>query len=200
MRFRILTATVLAAFAASLLAAADDPKGRPSAEEQAQMTAMMKAATPGDAHKRLSGMAGTFDASVKMWMKPGAPPVEGNGVSTNAWALGGRWIEERFDGTFMGMPFTGIGYTGYDNVKKKYVGTWMDNMTTAVMTSTGTADADGKSFTFTSAMDDPMTGKSSTVKEKVTVVDDDHHTLEMWGAAPDGKMFKMMEINYARKK
>ena len=45
-----------------------------------------------------------------------------------------------------------------------------------------------------------MTGKDSPVEEKLTIVDKDHHTLEMWSPGPDGKMFKMMEIKYARKK
>ncbi len=200
MRYRILAATVLIAFTATLTFAADDPKTKPTAQDQAMMAAWMKAMTPGEPHKKLAAMAGTFDTTVKMWMKPGAPPTEGTGVSTNSLALDGRWLEQHFTGTFMGMPFTGIGYTGYDNIKQKYVGTWMDNMTTAVMNTTGAASADGKSYTFTSTMDDPMTGKSTPVKETLTVTDADHQTLEMWGAGPDGKMFKMMEIVYSRKK
>ena len=198
MRSRILAATLVAACTA-MLAFAEDPKPK-AAPGQAEMEAMMKAATPGDAHKKLNPMAGTFNAEVKMWMQPGAPPAGGAGVAENSWALDGRFLEQHFTGNFMGMPFTGMGFTGYDNIKKKYVGTWMDTMTTSMMISTGTANADGKSYTFTSTMDDPMTGKSSPVKETVTIVDDDHHTLEMWGAAPDGKMFKTMEIAYTRKK
>jgi hypothetical protein len=199
MRSRILAATILVAVTATL-AFADDPKTKSAAQQQAEMDAMMKAATPGDAHKKLSPMAGSWTAEVKMWMAPGAPPAAGSGAAENSWALDGRWLEQRFTGNFMGMPFTGVGYTGYDNIKKKYVGTWMDTMTTSMMISDGKADADGKSITFSSTMDDPMTGKTSPVKEKVTVVDADHHMLEMWGAGPDGKMFKMMEINYTRKK
>lgn len=199
MRSRILAATILPLFIASLASAADDPKAK-AAQQQAAMEAMMKAATPGDAHKKLGAMVGTFDTDVKMWMEPGAPPTAGAGVSENTWALDGRFVQQQFNGTFMGMPFHGIGYTGYDNIKKKYIGSWMDNMSTSMMVSTGTPSADGKSITFMSTMDDPMTGKSSPIKETVTVVDDDHHTLEMWGAGPDGKMFKMMEIAYSRKK
>ena len=197
MRYRILAATVLVAVTATL-AFADDPKAQAAADQKAQMDAMMKAATPGEAHKKLGAMVGTFNADVKMFMQPGAPPAVGAGVAENSWALDGRWVEQQFSGTFMNMPFHGIGYTGYDNIKKKYVGTWMDNMTTAMMVSSG--DASGNSITFNSTMDDPMTGKSSPVKEKVTVIDDDHHTLEMWGAGPDGKMYKMMDITYTRKK
>ena len=197
MRYRILATTVLVTVTATL-AFADDPKAQAAADQKAQMEAMMKAATPGDAHKKLGAMVGTFNADVKMFMQPGAPPAVGGGVSENPWALDGRWVEQQFSGTFMNMPFHGIGYTGYDNIKKKYVGTWMDTATTAMMVSTG--DASGNSFTFNSTMDDPMTGKASPVKEKLTVLDDDHHTLEMWGAGPDGKMFKMMDITYTRKK
>jgi hypothetical protein len=38
------------------------------------------------------------------------------------------------------------------------------------------------------------------VNNKVTVLDNDHHIMEMWAPGPDGKAFKMMEISYARKK
>jgi len=196
---RILAATLVAAFTATL-AFAEDPKTKEAADEQAAMMAMMKAGTPGDAHKKLGPMVGTWDAAMKMWMKPGAPPTEASGVSTNTWALDGRWIEQRFAGTFMGMPFNGIGYTGYDNVKKEYIGTWIDNFGTQMMVSNGNLGADGKTYTFTSSMSDPMSGKTMPVQEKVTVVDDDHHVMEMWGPAPDGRMYKMMEITYTRKK
>ncbi len=179
--------------------AQEQPKKEMSAEEKAAMEAMMKAATPGDAHKKLSPMVGTWDAKVKMYPQPGAPAQESSGVSENKWVLGGRWVEQTFSGNFMGMPFSGIGYTGYDNIKKQYVGTWMDSMSTSVMMSSGSPTGD-KTYEFSSIVDDPVSGKSMPVKSKVTVVDDDHHVLEMWGPAPDGKMFKMMEITYSRKK
>ena len=183
----------------SMVAFAQEQK-QMTAEEKAAMEAMMKAATPGDAHKKLAGMAGTWDATVKMYNAPGAPAQVSTGTSENKLVLGGRWVQETFSGNFMGMPFSGIGYTGYDNIKKQYIGTWMDSMSTSLMQSSGTADASGKNFTFNSTMDDPVTGKSVSTKSTVTVSDENHHSMEMWMPAPDGKMFKMMEINYTRKK
>jgi hypothetical protein len=183
----------------SMSALAQDKK-QMSDDEKKAMEAMMKAATPGEAHKKLEKMIGTWDATVKMYGQPGAPAQESTGISEAKSVLGGRWIQETFNGNFMGMPFSGIGYTGYDNMKKQYVGTWMDSMSTSMMTSTGTADATGKTYEFNSTMDDPMTGKSAPVKSKVTVVDDNKHVMEMWAPGPDGKMFKMMEITYTRKK
>ena len=184
----------------TMAALAQDKNQQMSAEERAAMDAMMKAATPGAAHKNLANMVGTWDTTVKMYQAPGAPPQVTTGVSENKLVLGGRWVEENFSGTFMGMPFSGIGYTGYDNIKKQYVGTWMDTMSTSMMQSSGTGDASGKSFQFNSTMDDPVTGKSVSTKSTLTVADENHHTMEMWMPGPDGKMFKMMEINYTRKK
>src|SRR5438105_2533167 len=170
-----------------------------SAEEKAAMEAMMKAGKPGAEHKKLASMVGTWNTTVKMFPQPGAPAQESTGISENKWVLGGRWVQQQFSGTFMGMPFSGIGYTGYDNIKKQYVGTWMDNMSTAVMVSMGTPTGD-KTYEFNAMVDDPMTGKPMPMKETFTVADENHHMMEMWGPAPDGKMYKMMEISYSRKK
>lgn len=174
------------------------PAHMPSPEEMTK--AWAAAGTPGEAHKKLEPMVGSFTVATKMWMDPKKPPEETTGTSESKWVLGGRFVEERVDGTAMGQPFNGIGYTGYDNYKKKYVGAWVDSMGTAIMTTTGTADASGKKFTFWSTIDDVVMKKPTKVKGVVTVVDDDHHTYEMWGTAPDGKMFKSLEIQYTRKK
>jgi Protein of unknown function (DUF1579) len=200
MRLKLSLATaLLCAFTFAALADHDHDKKKP-AMDPAMMETMMKAGTPAEPHKRLDGMAGTWDTKITMWMMPGMDPMTSTGTSTNQWMMGGRYLEQRFTGDFMGMPFEGLGYTGYDNVKKQYWGTWMDNMSTAPMTSTGTVSADGKTWDFIATMSDPMTGKDSQSKEKITVHSADHHTMEMWGPGPDGKDFKMMEIQYTRKK
>jgi len=173
---------------------------KPAMSEKEMMEIWQKMATPGDAHKKLEPFVGSFTAKVKMWMAPGAPPEESEGTSEAKWALGNRYVEQRFEGAFMKQPFSGIGFTGYDNYKKRYVGVWMDSMGTAMMTTTGTADAAGKKFTSSGKMDDPVQKKTTTMKEVMTLVDNDNHHFEMWGPGPDGKMFKTMEITYTRKK
>ena len=169
-------------------------------DEKAIMEAMTKAGTPGEPHKKLEPMVGTFDVKMKMWMDPSKPAEESTGKSENKWVLGNRFVQQSYEGTFMGQPFTGMGYTGYDNITKKYTGTWMDSANTATMNTTGKSDAAGKVMTFTGTMIDPVTGKACKLTEKVTVADNDHHMLEMWGPDPTGKNYKMMEINYTRKK
>src|SRR6266498_23605 len=197
---KILILGLTLALCTSTLFAAESKKKKSAEEMQkAEMEAWMKAATPGEYHKKLDTMVGTWSATVKSWMQPGAPPMESTGTSENQWILGGRWVESKFTGSFMGQPYTGIGYTGYDNIKKRYIGTWMDSMSTSVMMSTGKAGS-GNTYTFTATMPDVMTGKTTTMTEKVKIIDHDHHVFEMWGPGRDGKVYKMMEITYSRKK
>lgn len=203
MKIRLwISAAALAALSFATVATAQQQQQKPpepSAEQKAAMEAMIKAGTPGEAHKKLAPTVGVFDCHLTMWMAPGAPPTESTGVSTNEWVLGGRYVQQKFEGSFMGAPFSGIGYTGYDNVKKQYFGTWMDSGSTAAMHSTGTQD-DANTWTFTGTFVDPVSGKDTPTKTKFTVADNDHHAFEMWGPDEKGTMFRMMEIKYTRKK
>lgn len=207
MKLREWTFAVCAGLAFAGASAAQDPKPadkkpaeKPmSAEEKAAMEAWEKFATPAEGHAKLAGMVGTWDAEVTSFWAPGEP-AKSKGTSENRLVLGGRWVESRFRAEMMGQPFEGLGYTGYDNYKKKYVGTWMDTMSTAVMLTEGNYDASGKKMTSTSTMDDVMTGKPTTVRMVSTIQDDDHHLFEMFGPDPSGKEVKQMEIRYTRRK
>ena len=202
MKLRELTFAACAGLLAAGFAAAQEtkPAAPPamSAEEKAMQDAWMKFATPSEGHRKLEGMAGTWDAEVTTWMGP--QPEKAKGVAENRLVLGGRFLEQRFKGEMMGQPFEGLGYTGYDNHKKKYVGTWMDNMSTAVMVSEGTYDASGKVMTSTATMDDFMTGKKADLRLVSTTISPDEELFEMFGPDPTGKEVKQMEIRYRRRK
>jgi hypothetical protein len=45
-----------------------------------------------------------------------------------------------------------------------------------------------------------MAGKDVNVKEVFKMIDDDHHTMEMYMPTADNKEFKNMEIKFTRKK
>src|SRR5215470_4588351 len=55
---------------------------------------------------------------------------------------GPRWKD-------VGLGIQGMAVEGYDNVKKKFVSSWIDNMGTAIMISEGTYDAGAKTLTYT---------------------------------------------------
>ncbi len=176
------------------------PAAQPPMDEKAAMEMMMKLATPGEAHKKLEVLVGTWSAKNTMWMDPSKPPTVSEGSSEHKWILGGRFLEQRYEGNFMGMPFSGLGYTGYDNFKKKYVGVWMDSAGTSIMNTTGAFEASGKVLRSSARMDDFTTGKVMTVRESLTIVNNNEVRLDMFGPDPKGKEYRMMEIVYTRRK
>lgn len=177
------------------------PATKPAAPSQEEvMKAWTAFMTPGEAHARLAKLAGAWTAKTKSWMDPAQPPEDTTGTCEFRMVLGGRYLEQRFEGTAMGQPFSGIGYTGYDNLKKKYEAYWIDTAGTGMLVLTGSRDASGKKTVYTGSMLDPANGKKVAIRSVDTEVDDDTLLFEMWMSGPDGKMAKTMEMTYTRKK
>ena len=189
-----------ATLAVSLVAPAGAQDKKKAADEKAAMEAWQKAMTPGEGQKKLEPLVGSFDVKVQTWMDPSKPPDESTGTSVNTWVLGDRFVQMKYDGVFLGAPFNGIGYTGFDNVSKKYVSTWMDTASTSVLNMSGSYDKAGKVLTMTGKTDDFTTGKTTTVRSTTTMPSNDEMRWEMFAPGPDGKEVKMMEIVYTRKK
>jgi hypothetical protein len=157
-------------------------------------------ATPGEAHKVLNDKVGKWNMKVKMIMAPGAPAQESPATNEVKWIMDGRYLEDHTEGTFNGMPFHGLGHVGYDNMKKKYVGTWMDNMGTGISMSEGTYDAATKTFNYASEMPDPMQGKYLKGRTTERMIDKDHWVMSTYSPTADGKEYLCMEIDYTRAK
>ena len=176
--------------------AQEPPKMTP--EQMAEMEAFRKAGTPGAQHKALAGMVGNYDMKVRAFYAPGAPPEETAGTATRKMILDGRVLVEDVKGTMMGQPFTGQGTTGYDNVTGKHWSTWMDSMSTGMMLSQGTCDAQG-ACSFTGTYNDPI--KKGPVTSRMTTkwTSPTTEVFEMYGPGPDGKEMKLMEITYTKK-
>ena len=138
---------------------------------------------------------------------PSTPPQESKGTATRKSIMDGRYVVMDVKGK-MQMPgpdgkmketdFIGQGTEGYDNVKKKFVSSWMDNMGTGIMTAEGTYDPSSKSFTYNSDYE-MMPGMKEKVREVVKFGDKDHMMLEYYEDR-GGHETKTMEINYTKKK
>lgn len=174
-------------------------RSRSASEKDMEATraAWQKSMTPGAGHERLVPMVGMWIARTTMSMDPGAPPQISEAVSDHRFILGGRYLEQSYRGTAMGMPFEGRGYTGYDNVKGRYVGTWMDTFGTGFMSSVGVGRPTSKKIDFEAESLDPS-GKRIRFDCKITVQDNDHHTYEMWTKGPGGRRTRVMLVEYSR--
>jgi hypothetical protein len=157
---------------------------------------------PGPEHKLLASLAGTYEAKVKAYFDPTKGPDESTGTMQRKMIMQGRFLQELYDGKAMGQPFYGMGIMGYDKLKKKYTSAWIDTMSTSIMTSLGTYDADKKTFTSVGEDVDPYTGKKMKLRDVFKIVSDKEQLLEMYRgpAEGEGAEFKVLEIHYTRKK
>jgi hypothetical protein len=183
MRHKVLTTMTVAA---ALVVAA-----------QLTVQAQFTPPKPGPEHKVLDPLVGTWNAKVKMWLEPGKEPTTSDGKMTTKWIMDGLFLEQSVDGKFMDMPFKGLGVTGYDPTKKKYVGTWIDSMGPGIMIMEGTYDEKTKTLTTFSDEVDPK-GKKSKFRSSVQIVSADHYVQEMFSTPEGGKEMKMIEIQYTK--
>lgn len=205
-RFLALFA-VAAVAAGSTYALTSQDKGKDAKPASAHtnddpfMAKMIAYGTPGAEHKIFEAKVGKWTDKVTIWMTPGAPAMTGNGTSEYKLVFDGRYIHGTTKGDFDGQPFEGMCALGFDNMKKKYISAWVDNMSTGIMTGEGTYDAATKTFTFTGEGPNFMSDSFQPVKSTEKMTDANTFVGEMWATdTKTGKMFKTMEITSTRTK
>jgi len=111
---------------------------------------------PGEHHKWLQQLVGTWTVESEM-APPGAPAMKATGTDTVR-SIGGRWIisELKSDVPGMGMMHA-VSTLGYDPVKGKYQGTWVDSILDHIWIYSGTLDA-------TPALGDIVTSSKSRTR------------------------------------
>ncbi len=199
----ICLTTALLGLALSVPTFADDTAPKP--DDAQMMASMMEMAKPGDNHKILAASVGTWNYKVKWWMDPKGAPMESTGTTKTRAVMDGRYFISEHEGK-MSMPgadgkpeetaFRGMATEGYDNAKKKFVSTWIDNMGTGIMMMEGTYDPATKSITYIGE-EEPMPGMKMKVKQVIKEIDVDHRVMEFF-EDHGGTDVKMMEIAYAR--
>src|SRR5438105_14737411 len=164
------------------------PGGQPNQQEM--MKQMMELSKLNENHKLLSSLDGNWNYTIKFWMNPdpNAKPEESKGTAVRKSIMDGRFsimdVTGKMempgpDGKKKEMTFKGQGTEGYDNVKKKFVGTWIDSMGTGVMMSEGDYDPATKTFTYTGEIE-VMPGMKQKIREVVKLTDKDHMDFEWY--------------------
>jgi len=126
------------------------------------------------------------------------PPTLATACEPPQGVLGGRVLDEEVNGTMMGMPFSGHGMRGYDNVTGHWWTTWNDSMSTGLMVSDGTCDDQGN-CTFTGSWNDPVTKGKVNARMTTKWTSPTVQVFEMYAPGPDGKEAKMMEMTYTKR-
>ena len=168
------------------------------AQDQDAQKAWMDYMTPGKFHEMMARDNGTWDAAISIWPAPGAQAMTSTGTIVYEMILGGRYQQMTFKGDMMGMPFEGIGTAAYDNVKKKFINTWMDNMGTGIMYLEGPWDEATKTIKLSGKQVEPVSGQEITVRQTLQYINDNEQLMQSF-TDYEGKEFKTMEIRFKRK-
>jgi hypothetical protein len=174
-----------------------DQHGSKSQEnDRAEMMKKVEVAgTPGAGHKVLEQFVGNWKCDVKCWMEPKGEPQQSKATAKVTSIMGGRFLQEDFQGEMMGRPFNGRSFLGFNNVKQVYQSLWFDDMSTAMFTSEGKGDQ--RTVTLEGKTSCPATERTDIpMKIVLRVTGPDRHTFEMFDCS-DGEV-KTMEIQYTR--
>jgi tellurite resistance-related uncharacterized protein len=164
---------------------------------QAMMEVYKKVGTPGESHKLLAKLEGSWTTKSRGF-EGGKQVMESIGTCEQKLVLDGHYLQQFYTGDMMGAPFTGINLLGYNNHTKKYESVWLDSMSTAIYFFAGKGSADGKTITQECSYDDPVKGPA--VWRSVTRIKDDNTLeFEMFIKPKGGKEEKMMEMTVSRK-
>jgi hypothetical protein len=157
--------------------------------------------TPTRQHEEMAREVGVWDAETTTWAEPNAEPEKGKGLETNR-MIGKFWLASKFEGEFMGEEFSGEMHLGWDPIKKKYIGTWVDTVSPFLFTVEGEYDVANHTLTCMMTGTSAMTGKPEVAKNVTRYIDDDNKVFEMYMPVEgkDGEWWKMMEIKYTRRK
>ena len=198
LRLCVAAALLVAAIPAFAAEPAAAPEMTP--EQKAMMEAWMRMSEVRAEHKQLANFAGSWTTKVTMWEAEGQPPSESTGKATNGVLYDGRYVESVYEGTFMGAPFTGRSFMGYDNLAGKYFTTWIDSMSTGFWLSYGTFDKTSNTYTLLGDMHDMMAPQTMLkVRTTIRIEGPDAYTFD-WYETREGKERKTMSIAYTRAK
>ena len=134
---------------------------------------------------------GTWDAEVEVRPGPTAEVQKSKGVMTARRIAGGAWLVMDFKNE---SGFEGHGVFGWDPMKKRYVGVWVDPMRTSLAPMEGDWDPEKKTMT----MHGEMTladGRKITWREVTETVDPSTQIFRTFL----GGESEMMKVVYRRR-
>ncbi|QGJ68856.1 Secreted protein containing DUF1579 [Planctomycetales bacterium 10988] len=112
-------------------------------------------------HEWLKQFVGEWESKSKSAPMPDQEPMECQGKMTSR-MLGGFWVISESTGNMQGAPFKAIQTIGYDPMKEKYIGTWVDSMIGYMWHYEGNLDESGKILSLEAEGPDFMFGRGMT--------------------------------------
>ena len=157
----------------------------------------MQMPVPAKEHEWLQKFVGEWETDIEVYMEPGKSPMKSKG-SHHDHMVGGFWLLS--EGRNHEVPYHFVLTLGYNAQLSKYVGTWIDTMTSHIWKYQGTVNAAGNILTLETEGPSPMSpDKISKFREVTEFKNKDHRffTSSMLGA--DGKWNTVITVSSRRK-
>ena len=152
---------------------------------------------PGEEHRRLDVLTGTWNVAVSFPVAPGRN-AQGNATCEARWDLDGRFVRQEYQSTFGGKQLTIVRYVGFDRQKARFVEIQFESTHTDVMYNEGVYSPDTGTITTTGRHVDAATGQSVTVRSVTTFVDQDAFTVQLFYADAEGRVAKTITLTHTR--
>jgi uncharacterized protein DUF1579 len=150
-------------------------------------------------HTILSTWAGDWNGAATVWRMPDTTAVFATERMASEMTMGGRYLVSNITGKIEDTSFEAQGTLGYDNAKKVFVSTWIDNFGTGITELEGNWNNAEHQLELKGKMTDPVTGKEADARENIRAIDKNNQFLELILYPGDkNKEQKLMEIKYSR--
>lgn len=184
--------------------AADPPMAPETDPPAAPADPWRAAAAIGEHHRHLDAFAGEWTVTSRHWPTPEAEPTQTGGTMSGRLILEGRFVQLAYAGELVGedgagVPFSGLGLIGYDNLEQWHVALWMDTLSTAVIAQQGVCDAEGGRLTLTGSFTDPATGERRTLRTLYRFEGPDRFVLEQHLPDAEGREYRALEVVHERR-
>jgi len=190
--------TVLLFAALSAFAQEQNPRmpqraQQPTLPQATPRIVVEKPREPGPGHKVLEPFVGTWKTEVKTWSDASSAPTVSKGTAVFKMIMGGRYLQGDFTGGDQGQSFNAMEIIGFDNIRSKYTGYWIDSTSTMAVSCTGAASADSKVFRLTGRISDPETRRQLELRQVISLETQDRVVFQAF----EGSM-SSMSINKNR--
>lgn len=154
---------------------------------------------PQKEHAWLQQLTGDWETEIEMCGAPDQPAMKTKGTD-QVRMIGGFWLVS--EGRNDAFPYVCRLTLGYDPLKQKYVGTWIDSMSSYLWHYEGVVDAIGRRLTLeTEGPFPPMPNAPMTKFREVTEIKSkDHRVFTSARLAEDGQWVTCVRINFRRKR
>ena len=150
-------------------------------------------------HHNLQQWSGHWKDEMKVWSGENPEPNIYLLEKEGRVACEGKLLMRNISGRISTGPYEAYETINYDNLKRKFVKTWFDNLGTNILVLEGALDEKTNTLVFEGTTIDPLTMQTIKVRQVLHIQDPENQLLEVFVQYKDEKPLKTMEVKSTRK-